>query len=177
MPSLWIFGYGSLIWRPDFSYSAKNRAKITGFARRFWQGSTDHRGTPNAPGRVVTLVEDQNSSCEGMAFKLPQSSAEAIIQKLDYRERGGYTRVDTTIELQSSPQQIEQAVTYIARPTNPNYLGPASSKEIAMQIRHAVGPSGPNLDYIYKLATELRRCQIRDEHVFEIERWLLELDQ
>ena len=64
----WIFGYGSLMWRPDFEYCQCHNAWIDGWGRRFWQGSTDHRGVPGAPGRVATLVREPGAKCWGTAF-------------------------------------------------------------------------------------------------------------
>jgi len=65
---LWIFGYGSLVWRPSFPHRERRPAILSGFARRFWQGSTDHRGVPGAPGRVVTLVAEAGAECWGMVY-------------------------------------------------------------------------------------------------------------
>lgn len=68
--SVWVFGYGSLIWRPGIAFRERRVARIRGWTRRFWQGSHDHRGLPHAPRRVVTLVPEPGASCEGVAFRV-----------------------------------------------------------------------------------------------------------
>ncbi|XP_077863229.1 glutathione-specific gamma-glutamylcyclotransferase 1-like [Saccoglossus kowalevskii] len=68
--SLWIFGYGSLTWKPNFVYSSKKLGYIEGYVRRFWQGNTTHRGVPNAPGRVATLVPSDKGRSWGTAFEV-----------------------------------------------------------------------------------------------------------
>ena len=79
----WIFGYGSLIWNPAFPYDTSRRAVVRGWRRRFWQASPDHRGVPDAPGRVVTLVEEAEASCWGRAFRLDEPDRDQIIADLD----------------------------------------------------------------------------------------------
>ena len=89
MTDVWVFGYGSLIWRPDIPYRERRVARVRGWMRRFWQGSHDHRGVPHAPGRVVTLVPEPTGSCEGMAYLIDGSVAESTFAGLDYREKNG----------------------------------------------------------------------------------------
>jgi cation transport protein ChaC len=152
--SVWLFGYGSLIFKPDFPFLERRPAHIDGWSRRFWQGSHDHRGTPAAPGRVVTLAPDAGAVCHGMAYLVtPEEFAH-----LDYREKNGYLR----------------GIVYIATHENAAYLGPASEREIARQIASACGPSGANSEYLLALASALRELGKFDPHVFEIERHLAE---
>lgn len=162
--SLWLFGYGSLLWRPDFPYEERVHGYVVGFARRFWQGSTDHRGVPGAPGRVVTLVPEQNSRCWGTAYRVAASARDHALAQLDIREQEGYERHLTTVH--ASPP-IE-ALVYIAGPDNPNYLGPAPVEAIAEQIRRSRGPSGDNLEYVLRLAEALSEMGADDPHVAEL---------
>ena len=77
---LWLFGYGSLIWRPASPFVERRPASARGYARRFWQGSTDHRGVPEAPGRVVTLLPSAGDRCEGVAYRVPATGTVCRVQ-------------------------------------------------------------------------------------------------
>jgi len=187
--TLWIFGYGSLVWRPAFSHLTRRPAFVEGYARRFWQGSTDHRGVPQRPGRVATLLPDTHQSlskengfraarCWGTAYEVPREDPEGVLASLDHRERGGYERLELQLTLcgpagpmdsGSIPPRV-QGLVYVAGPQNDNYLGPASLQEIALQIAKARGPSGANPEYVFELARSLREMQAEDSHVFEVER-------
>jgi glutathione-specific gamma-glutamylcyclotransferase len=171
--SYWVFGYGSLIWRPSFAHAEQRSAVLRGWARRFWQGSTDHRGVPGAPGRVVTLVEAPGDACRGVAYRLAAEHAGGVLTELDVRERGGYERREVALELDGGT--AEHGLVYIATPANHNYLGPAPLDAIAAQIAHARGPSGPNPEYVLRLADALRALGAEDPHVYALEALLREL--
>lgn len=161
----WVFGYGSLIWRQDFAFLRERTAFILGWERRFWQGSHDHRGVPDLPGRVVTLIESPSARCLGRAFLVGQE----VMNHLDHREKNGYQRHTVDIHFSDG---IEAGVVYIAPAGNHAFLGDAPLTEIAAQIRRANGPSGSNADYLKRLAHALRALQAEDPHVFELERLL-----
>jgi cation transport protein ChaC len=164
--STWIVGYGSVIWNPGFSFEEKRLVCLPGWSRRFWQGSTDHRGVPGAPGRVVTLVPDPDSECWGVAFRLHPRDYDIVVAQLDIREQGGYTRQWVRA---TSPEGEIRCLAYVACEDNPDYLGQATPVEIARQIAAALGPSGANRDYLLQLAESLRELGIEDPHVIELE--------
>ncbi|MDY7233270.1 gamma-glutamylcyclotransferase [Hyalangium rubrum] len=168
---MWIFGYGSLIFRPSFPFEERREAWLRDWARRFWQGSTDHRGTPEAPGRVVTLVPEPGARCWGVAYRIASERVEEVLAHLDYREQGGYERHWVRLETRESPPPSE-ALMYVAGPTNPLYLGPSALEEIAAVVRSAHGPSGPNRDYVRLLAEALAQAGEHDAHVAELARLL-----
>jgi cation transport regulator ChaC len=173
--SVWLFGYGSLIYKADFPYLQRRPASISNWTRRFWQGSHDHRGTPEAPGRVVTIIEEAGAICHGMAYLVTPE----VFAHLDHREKNGYLRLAITITFEddgAGATSVEGLV-YIATPDNTAFLGAASEQEIARHIARSAGPSGPNSDYINHLAAALRELGKHDQHVFEIERHLAALQQ
>lgn len=163
----WVFGYGSLIWRPDIPHIDSCRAELPGYSRRFWQGSHDHRGVPEQPGRVVTLIPDTGSTCVGVAYLVPMDAVRETFEKLDHREKNGYQRFEHNLML--SDQRCVQGLVYIAERNNFAYLGEASIDNIAAQIARSHGPSGSNSDYLYNLAAALRKLSTHDAHVFELE--------
>ena len=166
---VWLFGYGSLIFKADFPYLERRPASITGWTRRFWQGSHDHRGTETAPGRVVTLVPAAGAVCHGMAYLVtPEEFAH-----LDHREKNGYLRL--AIDIAFDDGDSVEGLVYIATHENAAFLGPASEHAIARQIAAARGPSGPNSEDLLELAAALRALGKDDAHVFEIERQLRQL--
>lgn len=181
--SLWIFGYGSLVWRPAFPHRQRSPAYIEGFARRFWQGSTDHRGLPGNPGRVVTLLPDAvmpghesdfaPTRCWGTVYEVPVDDPDGVLAHLDHRERGGYERLELEVSLgtqeRDGVRRRVRGLVYVAHPENENYLGPAPIDAIAAQIAGAEGPSGQNPEYVFELAKSLRGMGAHDDHVFSLE--------
>ena len=161
--SVWLFGYGSLIWKADFPFLERQSAYITGWERRFWQGSHDHRGTPEAPGRVATLIPVKGAVCHGMAYRI----SEETLAPLDHREKNGYLREITPLHL-SDGRQV-QGLVYMATEDNPAFLGPAPLEAMARHIHEAVGPSGPNRDYLMNLAQALRELEVDDAHIFALQ--------
>ena len=159
----WVFGYGSLIYKVDFPYLAREIASITGWQRRFWQGSHDHRGTPEAPGRVVTLIPARNVICKGVAYLVEHP----VFEHLDHREKNGYQRVPIEIALKNRAETVN-GVLYVADPENPAFLGPAPMAELATHIAGSRGPSGSNRDYVLQLAESLRELGDDDPHVREL---------
>ncbi|MFN2377060.1 MAG: gamma-glutamylcyclotransferase [Candidatus Binatia bacterium] len=163
----WIFGYGSLIWKQDFPFLEATPALVRGWERRFWQGSTDHRGQPGCPGRVVTLVRSVGAVCRGLAFRLRAGERAAVLEHLDHRERGGYSRLGA--DLFTAGDEAVRGVLYLADETNPDFLGPAPESVIAEQVRRARGLSGTNVEYVCRLARSLRDLGADDPHVFALE--------
>ncbi|MFY0639830.1 MAG: gamma-glutamylcyclotransferase [Bermanella sp.] len=167
---IWLFGYGSLIYKVDFPYLEKFPGYILGWQRRFWQGSHDHRGTPENPGRVVTLISQDGARCDGMAYRV---TAEEFIH-LDHREKNGYLRHEVPVILiNESGQETEKlGIIYIADEENSAYLGEESEAAIAAHIASSRGPSGENSEYLILLEEALAQLGVVDEHVSRIRSYL-----
>lgn len=161
--SVWLFGYGSLIYKADFPYLDRRPATIRGWSRRLWQGSHDHRGTFEHPGRVATLVPQAGAECVGMAYRV----APATFEHLDQREKNGYLRHAVTLDFGDGTGA--DGLVYIAEPGNAAWLGPADELLIARHVAASSGPSGSNRDYVMELARALRELGADDPHVFAVE--------
>ena len=166
----WVFGYGSLIYKVDFPYRAREVATLRGWARRFWQGSHDHRGTPDAPGRVVTLVRAPDALCRGVAYRVDTH----VFAHLDHREKNGYERHRTRLYLDHREETVSGTF-YVAPEGNPAFLGGGDVDSLARHIAASHGPSGSNADYLLDLAQALRELGEYDEHVMSLEQALQRL--
>ncbi|PSC76984.1 cation transport regulator 2 [Micractinium conductrix] len=175
----WIFGFGSLIWHPGVPVAESVKpCFVEGYRRVFWQGSTDHRGTPAAPGRTVTLEPCEGAVTWGAAFRLAGDAAQRhrTWHYLEWREKeyDGRTEVEVVCPPAGDagePRRL-RALTFIAtsdKSRNRNYLGPAPVEQIAQQIASSRGPSGPNHEYLFRLTDAVRGMGVRDEELFLLE--------
>ncbi len=158
---VWLFGYASLIWNPGFVYAERRRAVLHDWSLRFWQGSEDHRGTPESPGRVATLVPDPGGRVIGAAYRI-EGEVPSILAYLDHREKGGYERLEVGVTTEQGPLSV---LAYIGTRRCRHFVGPEEESLTASIIRVSVGPSGKNIDYLLNLQKALEELQARDAHV------------
>ncbi|KAI9805416.1 MAG: hypothetical protein M1825_000667 [Sarcosagium campestre] len=149
---------------------------------RLTQHSEDHRGTPEAPGRVVTLIErsfweqltDQHATANektwGMAYRIKPVNIEEVRSYLDLREINGYTIHYTTFHPADATQKPIRTLVYIGTPDNPQFTGPQDSQQLAEHIWRSRGPSGENKEYLFLLEAGLESLNhgSGDEHVQDL---------
>lgn len=170
---LWIFGYGSLMWRPDFPFVERRAARLTGHHRCFCIVSTHHRGSPQRPGLVLGL--DRGGACQGVAYRVAPEDAARVLQYLRARElvNGVYREAllplmlldKNDISEEASPhgeRESVQAITYIVERCHPSYAGAPTLSRQAFMIRSARGLSGHNLDYLVNTVRHLQAVGIRE---------------
>ena len=170
----WVFGYGSVIWAPDFRFEERTRARLKNYKRWFAQASGDHRGTPENPGIVVTLLDAPGDDCWGVAYRVSPDHVAPTLARLDYREKQGYRRQKVPLEIEVGDQThtLAEATTFLAPADNTHFRGELPAVEVATIAAAASGPSGSNEDYVRFLARALRELDIVDTHVMEVEREL-----
>jgi len=160
MRDFWIFGYGSLMWRPGFDTIDLTPATMHGVHRALCIYSWVHRGTQERPGLVLGL--DAGGSCRGMAFKVAGSNRVDVIDYLRARElvTNVYLEVERPVRLDNGEQVV--ALTYVVDPTHEQYAGRLPFDRLVAQVHGAVGQSGKNEEYILNTVTHLRELGIHD---------------
>ena len=157
----WVFGYGSLMWDPGFSYTEQEPARLEGFHRAFCIYSHHHRGTRDHPGLVLGL--DEGGFCLGIAFKVLNSEWLSTIDYLNNRElKGNYAYLPAVVNVELS-SNIISAYTFIANPKHQNYAGKLSLDSTVEIIRNAEGIGGRNYDYLIEVTQKLRALGCPDK--------------
>ena len=159
---LWVFGYGSLMWRPGFRYRERVEARLIGAHRALCVYSFVHRGTPERPGLVLGL--DQGGACRGVAFGVDAKDRDATISYLRAREQVTmvYRETYRTVWLANDPQRRVRAVCYIADRSHPQYAGRLTLEQQVHFVRQGHGIGGPNRDYVIETVKALEALGYRE---------------
>ena len=144
----WVFGYGSLIWKPGFDFAERRRATLAGYRRSFCMTSIHYRGTPDAPGLVLALDRDAAGSCAGVAYRLAGATTDATLAYLRARELVSSAYDEAVLPLLLEDGRDVEAVCYLVNRAHAQYRGGLSLDEQAEVIARAAGPAGPNADYL-----------------------------
>ena len=157
---LWVFGYGSLMWRPGFDFAERTLAVVRGYRRALCVYSHVHRGTPERPGLVLGL--DRGGSCKGVAFRVPAPRAEETIAYLRSREQVTMVYREVTLAATLADGRKIEALCYIVERRHPQYAGALDPLDIERFVRQGVGVSGANPDYVRNTYTHMREIGIVD---------------
>ena len=159
----WVFGYGSLIWKPGFDYEASELATLHGFHRSFCMRSIHYRGTPEAPGLVLALDALEGASCRGVAYHVGETRAEETLDYLREREliSSAYRETEQDLHLDSGNRVT--AVCYVVDTGHVQYSGALSLEEQARVIAGSTGQNGRNDEYLFNTAASLDRLGIADD--------------
>ncbi|MEM6480823.1 MAG: gamma-glutamylcyclotransferase [Pseudomonadota bacterium] len=167
--TMWVFGYGSLVWNPGFEASEKVLARLTGYHRSFCMRSIHHRGTEDEPGLVLALDASPADVCQGVAFAVSAGEEEAVLANLRERELISSAYVEKNLPLDLVDGRRVMAVTYVVDPDHVQYCGRLALEYQAQIIANAVGGRGPNDEYLYRTVDHLTELGIGD-HDLE---WLM----
>lgn len=152
---LWVFAYGSLMWKPGFAVAETARARIDGYRRHFCMWSIHHRGTVENPGLVLALDPEAGASCEGLGLRVAPHDADAVITYLREREliSSAYVEVETKITLADG--RAVTALAYVMNQDHEQYTGALPLEDQAAIIARSTGGMGPNDEYLHATVSQL----------------------
>ncbi|TGQ45849.1 MULTISPECIES: gamma-glutamylcyclotransferase [unclassified Mesorhizobium] len=171
MGDFWVFGYGSLIWRPGFAHVETRRARLYGYRRSLCVYSFVHRGTRERPGLVLGL--DHGGSCIGLAFRVPGDLRGEVITYLRERELVTDVYLERLLDIRlnkgkAAGGETVKAVAYVVDRRHEQYAGALDAADAAAVVRGAVGQSGKNEDYVASTLQHLEALGIRDHWLEEV---------
>ncbi|MBM3519156.1 MAG: gamma-glutamylcyclotransferase [Alphaproteobacteria bacterium] len=165
MTERWVFGYGSLMWRPGFDFVDRAPAVIHGHHRRLCVYSFVHRGTPERPGLVLGL--DRGGTCQGMAYRVAARDWQATLAYLRSREQVTAVYVEAVKTVRIAGRAID-ALTYLVDRDHRQYAGRLAPNELERLVRQGQGVSGNCVDYVKSTVAHLRQAAIHDPHLEDL---------
>jgi glutathione-specific gamma-glutamylcyclotransferase len=165
---LWVFGYGSLMWRPGFEFLEQIPARLIGEHRALCVYSFDHRGTPEKPGLVLGL--DRGGACRGIAFRVAATHRDDVIGYLRGREQTThvYREVMRSVWLENEPRGRVSALAYVVDRGHVQYAGRLSLHEQLRYVRQGYGRSGNNRDYVLETVRSIEAQGFRDPQLHQL---------
>jgi len=165
---LWVFGYGSLMWRPGFDYIERHDARLTGAHRALCVYSFHHRGTPERPGLVLGL--DRGGACRGVAFRVPAERRARTVAYLRAREQvtSVYREFLRSVRVDDTPERTVSALCYMVDRSHPQYAGRLALDQQLHLVRQGHGHSGHNRDYVIETVAALERLGYRETELHQL---------
>ena len=163
---LWIFAYGSLMWRPGFAYEERQTVRVHGFHRALCVYSHIYRGTPERPGLVMGL--DRGGSCLGVAFRVAPATAPTVLDYLRKRELITDVYNEKRLPVRLPGGRAVRALAYVAERRHAQYAGRLSPGALLAMVRQGNGAAGSNADYVRQTYQHLRSLGFDDALL----RWL-----
>ena len=165
---LWIFGYGSLMWRPEFEFVEQVPARLIGEHRALCVYSFDHRGTPEKPGLVLGL--DRGGACRGVAFRVTAARRDDTVNYLRRREQTThvYREVMRSVWLENDARERVAALAYVVDRSHVQYAGRLSLAEQLRYVRQGHGRSGNNRDYVLSTVKSIEAQGFRDSQLHQL---------
>ena len=165
---VWVFAYGSLIWRPDFEYVEQRTATLHGYHRSLCLWSRINRGTPDTPGVVFAL--DQGGSCEGIAYRIAANQVKHIFPPLWQREMPSGAYNPKWVDCYLDPHTVVSALAFVINPNTDAYVPTMPLEQLRQVIHAAHGLNGPCIEYVLETAHALKKANIADpklEHLVQ----------
>ena len=159
--TMWVFGYGSLLWNPEFPIAQSEVATLHGFARSFCMRSIHHRGSEETPGLVLALDAQEDAHCKGLALRVEPGHEDATLAALREREVISSAYVERFLDVELASGEVVNAVVYVIDPHHVQYCH-LELEEQARIIAHAVGGRGPNSEYLFNTAGHLDEIGLSD---------------
>ncbi len=164
----WVFGYGSLMWKPGFEWAEHSLARLSGFRRAFCMASIVYRGTPEDPGLVLALDRHADAHCTGVAYRVAPEVGPDVLEYLRDRELVSSAYREEISDIHLTDGRRLAALCYVMDPGHEQYRGTLSLAEQAEIIARAEGPAGSNREYLMNTVHSLQRLGLEDAELFEL---------